>query len=567
MGEYRRAYWLGLLSFLFLCLISLYRQLSLHLMPEDPLRPVLLYIGYVLLLSAWLCAIRLRFTQRNMRRFLCGEIGVMAFWMTVRFFQDFLFYRSSLYLMRISGYWIVIPVVFIPLLGFYAALGLGKGESFRVDGRWYLLIVPALTLSVLMMTNELHHMMFRTYDTEYALNLYFHPNWGIYLVIFWAAALEMVRAALIYSKSRRLAGPSGKALMPMGIALLMPLYGIPYFAASFLVEVELIELSAVLFFLEAMAWESCVAAGLIPVNTQYGEVFHRSTVAMQLLSDDGRIRAKSRYAADLTPEQLERLRREGRLELSRDCQLYLHSIRGGQLIWQKDVSRLGAVVRQLRKTTEELGEEGALLREELRMKSEEIKTQAKNEIYDQLTREVGGQLALMQRLLDSGAGDPRLFRQLYFVGVYVKRRCSLRLIQRERGTISSVDLYLCLRDMMSALSCLEIPARLLWSEGPLSPDFSLFVVDALECVVEFEAFSAASVCLEKLGEGEVVLTVRVDREQAEIPVEAMDRVNRGKASVGWEVARGGYRIHLREGRNCGETESGAKACQCHPGVH
>ena len=77
----------------------------------------------------------------------------------------------------------------------------------------------------------------------------------------------------------------------------------PYTASSFWVRREFIEFSAGMFFIEAASWELFIYLGLIPVNTQYKTVFDRSTAAMQIISDDGRLLVRSASAPALTAEQ------------------------------------------------------------------------------------------------------------------------------------------------------------------------------------------------------------------------------------------------------------------------
>ena len=204
-----------------LCLVSQYRQLSVRLWPADPVRPAVVCAAYLLLLLGWLWSIRLRFTQGSLRRFLYGEIAVMALWMAVRFLQDAWLVRWSLRLTRVSGYWIALPVLFIPLLGLFAAFGLGKGEDFRVRRGWYLLFLPAGLLFLLMVTNERHHLIFRVSAAD---DLHFHPGEGLWLVLLFPVALEVARVAVLCRTGRDLSRRtrSLRRYLPLAMALLMP---------------------------------------------------------------------------------------------------------------------------------------------------------------------------------------------------------------------------------------------------------------------------------------------------------------------------------------------------------
>ena len=75
-------------AFSALLLVSVYRQLSLALLPGDRLRPFLVFAVYMLLMGAWIHSLHMRITQKSMRRFLMLECTVMCFWLTVRLLQD-----------------------------------------------------------------------------------------------------------------------------------------------------------------------------------------------------------------------------------------------------------------------------------------------------------------------------------------------------------------------------------------------------------------------------------------------------------------------------------------------
>jgi hypothetical protein len=70
-----------------------------------------------------------------MRAFIFCEAAVMLLWLTIRFVQEAFVFRD-IYLVRILGYFICIPAVAIPLLGVYAAFGLGRGDDYRFSRKF-----------------------------------------------------------------------------------------------------------------------------------------------------------------------------------------------------------------------------------------------------------------------------------------------------------------------------------------------------------------------------------------------------------------------------------------------
>ena len=481
-------------AFLLLLAVSVYRQISLHRFPGDPARPAVVYAVYALLLAAWWGSIRGRGMQENMRRFLLAEHAVMLLWATVRFAQEALLLRE-LYLMRVSGYLVSIPMALLPLLGLYAAFGLGKPAGYRPDRRWYALLLPALALILLTLTNEGHHLVFRTLPGEPPVNLSFHPGPGLWALVLWALSLELARAALICRRSRTLEGR--RKAVPFLICLSMLVFTLPYLALSFAVELELIEYSALMLFLEVLVWESCIRLGLVLVNSRYPAVFDRSTAAMQILRPDGSPYLRSARAAPLSPRDFRILKEQGVLATPEGLELHLKPIRGGYVLWQEDVSPLLAAVEGLRESAAQLEQEGALLRQEWRARAQEAAVRERSRLYDQLTAEVGGRLSLLEELLDRAESAQRpeaALRAVCLVGTYIKRRCALRLLDAPGGQVPGAELALCLRELTDCLLPLGVRARFR-SEGPPPPvshAFALFALDAGETLLERTGFAPRS---------------------------------------------------------------------------
>lgn len=530
--------------------VSLYRQLSLRFLPDDLLRPYLVYAVYLTLLLGWGLSIRRRFTQRNMRLFLLAEVSVMLLWLTVRFVQE-AFVSRDVYLVRILGYWIIVPAVAVPLLGLYAAFGLGRGDEYRFSRRWYLLLLPAAVLIALALTNESHHFLYRALPGEAEPNLYFHPNYGIFIVYGWGLALIAGRTVAIYRRNRPAENKSAlQKLAPFLEPLALLAFCTPYTLLSFSVRRELIEFSAGVFYLEAVSWELFIRLGLIPVNTQYKTVFDRSTAGMQIVSEDGEALVRSASAPALTAEQFAALRARGTAAAGDGQELQAYRIQDGWFVWQRDVSRLRAVIDELQKTAAELEQESALLAQELRLRSEEAAVAEQNRIYNQLTLEVGPQLRLLRQLLArrEDAADPEaLFREICLVGTYVKRRCSLRLIEQTDGAIPSEDLALSFRELAERLGETGADARLRWETREVpSPRFALLCFDVFEFLLEREDFALAAAEVAMLSGGACDIAV-VPAGASAVSDGALARLGGEDFALRRRETPGGYTVELREG--------------------
>ena len=477
--------------------VSAYRQLSMRYWPEDFLRPYLVWAVYMLLLFGWQYTITTKIMQKSMRSHLTAQNIVSILYLTVRFVQDSFLYTNISW-MRFTGYFINIAAVFIPLFGFYSAFYLGKPEDYQISKKWYLLLIPACFLSMLALTNDLHHFLYYIVPEEPQPNLYFHPYIGTYLIYLWGLWMIGHQVYVIYQRNGTTkSDPLYRKMIPFYEPILLFLFSIPYAATAYVVRFELVEYSAGLIFILVLCWELYILTGLIPVNTQYEEVFRRSTVAMQILSPDGEWIAVSEKAAELTPVILESLKQNQHFSVTEDVIMHLHQIPGGYLVWQTDPSQINQALRELQRLNAELEEKQDLLAQEIRIQSDETSIQARNDIYDSLSSEVAGQLILLTALLSKESLSADDWNRICLIGTYIKRFCNLRLTYQEQQMIPMGDLAISLQDMAKCMKNLGIRTSLdFCPTSNLEPELILLIMKALEALLEEVDFRLASMTIQ-----------------------------------------------------------------------
>lgn len=128
---------INIAAFLLLFTVSLYRQISLRLLPDDPFRTYILYACYLILIGCWIVSIMTRITQKNIRFFLTLEAAIILIALTIRFLQD-TFWYENIRLMRISGLCIGATVLPAITCGTFAVLGIGSFDGFRIPKKWFL---------------------------------------------------------------------------------------------------------------------------------------------------------------------------------------------------------------------------------------------------------------------------------------------------------------------------------------------------------------------------------------------------------------------------------------------
>ena len=477
--------------------VSAYRQLSIRYWSEDFLRPYLVWAVYMLLLFGWQHTITTKIMQKSMRGHLTAQNIVSILYLTVRFVQDAFLYVNIPW-MRFTGYFINIAAVFIPLFGFYSAFYLGKADDYRISKKWYLLLIPACFLSMLALTNDLHHFFYYIVPKEPQPNLYFHPYIGTYMIHIWALSIIAYQVYVIYQRNGTAkSDPFYRKLVPFYEPILLFLFSIPYAATAYVVRFELVEYSAGLIFIIVLCWQLYILTGLIPVNTQYSEVFRRSTVAMQILSPTGERIAVSKNAADITPAMLEALKQNQHFSATEDITMNLHQIPGGYMVWQTDLSQINQALRELQRLNAELEEEQDLLAQEIRIQSDETSIQARNDIYNSLSSEVAGQLVLLTALLSNESLSTDDWNCICLIGTYIKRFCNLQLTYQEQQMIPISDLAISLQDMAKCMKNIGIRTSLDFCPiSNLGPELILLITKTLEEILEEADFRLTSVAIQ-----------------------------------------------------------------------
>lgn len=84
--------------------------------------------------------------------------GLMVFWFVVRTTKYFFTY--DLQISRYLWYSYYIPMLFIPLTALQAAFLLGQPEEYRLPGWLKGLCIPTGILSIFVLTNDLHQLIF-----------------------------------------------------------------------------------------------------------------------------------------------------------------------------------------------------------------------------------------------------------------------------------------------------------------------------------------------------------------------------------------------------------------------
>lgn len=211
---------------LFILTARVLRQIGFRM--EDPLDLCLIILRapiYIGLFAAWGISTRNRIIQPQVRRLLTSVSALMVFWMTVRTIRYSL--DECMWLMRYLWYLYYLSMLFIPLLSVFISLSLGKPDNFRLSKWTKFLYIPTAALLLLVLTNDLHQLVFVfPADAVVWMNDY-HYAIGYFLTIGWMILCAVTVLVTMLIKCR-IPHSRNILMLPFGPAILAMIYGVLY---------------------------------------------------------------------------------------------------------------------------------------------------------------------------------------------------------------------------------------------------------------------------------------------------------------------------------------------------
>lgn len=347
-------------------------------------------------------------------------------------------------------------MLFIPLLCVFVALSLGKPENYRLPGWTSLLYIPTAALLLLVLTNDLHQLVFvfpekaaAWLDTDHGYGAGYFIVMGYIVLGMGTAIITMLCKCRIPHSRVTL----GLPFVPVGLAAL---YSVLYISRIRWVETLAGDMTVVQCLLLAAGIESCIRCGLIQSNSGYRALFEASGVRAEITDRSLRVQAASVPHGPFPEDKLrEAIGRAAHLD--RNTLLKSSPIRGGYVFWQEDISELQDALDRLRLVQDELRDTGDILKEENAQKARKLKLEEQNRLYDLVERESAPQFARLEALLSvlSAAQTQEeakpLLGRIAVIMTYIKRRSNQVFLAAQKDLIVAIELLFCLNESAQAL--------------------------------------------------------------------------------------------------------------------
>ena len=440
---------------------------------------------YLLLFTLWGFSLDRRIIQRQTLHCLRLTAVLMLLWLILRTLKYSVVTGPAAG--RYIWYLYYLPMLFLPLLGVYIALSMGKSEDYRLSrGTGMLSIVPAV-LFLLVITNDLHQQVFAFKSGVPGL-----PVSGTYsyrplyfICLGWMVVCMAFSLVCLFRKSRVPSG-EGKRIAPFVLGCAMLLYSILYLSGIPAVRWWFGDMNVMFCLLYAAIYESCIRCRMIPSNTGYVELFEASTLAACIADRSGRIVLRSRAAGkDMTcPQEGQRIVRPDGMRISSA------PISGGYAVWQDNVRQLAELRTRLNANKEEMERNKKKLKDAYLVQKNLHELTEKNCIYNELEAKHSRQTAQMRQMLarcekSEPAERRRLLKKVLLLGTYIKRSANLYFLSSEYQWLPQQELRLTVDEAVRTLTACGTECGVIYrTTGPMRTSEVVRLFEILETVVE-----------------------------------------------------------------------------------
>ena len=467
---------------------------------------ILRSVIHIALVSLWCSSVYYRVVNKQVRNLLLVVGALMLFWILSKTIKIEFFPNVTDVAIRYMWYGYYIPMILIPLIGIFITMYIGKPYNYKKPSWTYLFYIPALILLVGIFTNDLHNWAFtfpngiENFNDDYSYGVLF------WITATWFSGLAILFVVLLIRKSK-LPGSKKMQKVPLYIICVAIVFWILYATGVIEADLTIIDCLIIIALLE-----SAMQTGLIPINTNYREIFESTTIPVAIIDNGYVTNYRSGGATSFSKEDM-LATATGAVSMGNKI-LSSSPIRGGRVVWQDDVEELNQQRLELDEIHESLAEEGTLIQAENEIKEKQAQADEKSLLYDKVAREVSTQLTKVLGLIsiaENGKATKKNLAQIAIIGTYIKRRGNLILLNNENELVSSSELASAFRESSDNLKLLGISSAFdVIVDGEIPLCDALKAYDLYEEIIEalLEDLSAVFVRLKVL-HGGVKLTLEL----------------------------------------------------------
>ena len=446
----------------------------------------MIFIG---LLLFWLQSVRTRLLTSTARTYIVCIACLMLLYLLVRIFKYNIVIVPVLARYAVYSYWI--PQMLIPALFLMVCICISSGEL--VNRKWdeKLLLIPGILLSLLVLTNDLHGLVYKPKIelTQFKLETGTYTyGFGFYLLYAFMIVAALIGLILLVRETgHRSAKAIGSLLIVILLWFVLVLVNLLIIdkqqGSRRLFSIPEVHIFSMLGFIEVT-----IRYRLIPHNENYTGFLQKLRIPT-LITDRQFQPVYSSEAALSADRAALQQSLERPLVLPGALKLYGKNIRAGYAFWTEDEAAVRSIQQNLREANETIEQENDLIRAETEQKAQDAYLQTRHHIYHVIAEELYPRQIRIGQILDQAEPGTAEFRnsiaRVSVLNAYVKRKTNLLLLAAEHESLSSSELYLSLQESASYLTCAGLQTTVWEPEEKLYPAHQLIsLYDTFEILAE-----------------------------------------------------------------------------------
>lgn len=411
---------------------------------------------YLLLFVLWGYSLDQRIIQKPVLHCLRLMDVLMLIWLTLRTLKYEVV--TDMTVARYLWYLYYLPIIFIPLLGVYIAIFLGKSENYQLSKKsWLLSLIPA-ALFLAVITNDLHQQVFVFESGIPGVpdnKVFFHrPVYFVILV--WVVGCVCFSIVQLLKKTR-LPSIGKRRMMPFVLSCVMLLYGVLYLLGFQVVRDVFGDMNVMFCLFYAAIYESCIHCRMIQSNTGYVELYEATTLASCIADQNGHILLRSRTAGEnmVCPQEGESIVCPDGMRIS------AAPVKDGFVIWGDNVQHLTELRARLDENKRKKENNKKKLKDAYLVQKQLYELTEKNHIYDELEEKHKKQTERIKELLEQcrNAKPPKMrehMKEILLLGTYIKRSANLYFLSQEYEKLPQQELRLTIDELVRAMNSCEV---------------------------------------------------------------------------------------------------------------
>lgn len=441
---------------------------------------------YIALYIGWGISVSKRIIQTQVRHYMVSVSGLMVFWFVIRTIKYF--FVTDIGIIRQLWYWFYLPMLFIPLFSLFVAISLGKPENARLSKTALLLLsIPTVLCLLLVLTNDLHQLVFSFPEGEVWADNNMNYAFGYYFVLGWEILCALSAFVIMLIKCRL---AQRKKYLPFLLLACSIVYGLIYASGAKWMQLIGGDITAAQCLLFTGILESCIQCGLIQTNTGYKTLFEAGSIGAQIVDTGWHTRYASSNAPELTADMMRSAEKDAAM-LDSNTLLRSSRIPGGHVLWQEDITDITALLEKLEKNRKTIAESNDVEQENYKTKVKISTVREKNRLYDRLQAQTAHQIELLDQLLTQyeAQSDPEICRSLLakaaVIGTYIKRQGNLMFIGEKTDVTDTAELSACLDESFANLELMGVECALdIPGKNSIAVRDAIRVYDFFEAVTE-----------------------------------------------------------------------------------